>query len=190
MDGTKCQHLDFNCFVTVNRLEDIGRFSADVEIECKACGVPFRFIGLPAGVDLNGAAVWCDDGMNFVESEQQAIDMATNAIAECRDASDEEWIDDVNHICYGLVIGESRCKDTGDYYDFTIEKCGMTPAALAERVKVLESQRAELLMALKSWIGRDGVWPLEELAEWLTNNTDATYHIISKMEGPQECQNQ
>lgn len=56
----KCQHPDFNCFVTVNRLEDIGRFSADVEIECKACGVPFRFIGLPAGVDLNGAAVSVD----------------------------------------------------------------------------------------------------------------------------------
>lgn len=69
---------------------------------------------------------WCDDEMYFVESEQQAIDMATNAIAECREASDEEWIDDVNHICYGIVVGESRCTEvsapSGDYCRFAIEK--------------------------------------------------------------------
>jgi hypothetical protein len=53
----QCKHESFDCSVTVNRLEDIGRFTADVRIKCLQCGMPFRFIGLPAGVDLNGAAV-------------------------------------------------------------------------------------------------------------------------------------
>lgn len=55
-----CLHEAFECDVTVNRLEDVGRFSADVRIKCAQCGVPFRFIGLPHGLDLNGAAVSVD----------------------------------------------------------------------------------------------------------------------------------
>jgi len=55
-----CQHADFIANVAVNRLEDSGRFSADVRIQCKDCGIPFRFIGLPAGLDLNGAATSAD----------------------------------------------------------------------------------------------------------------------------------
>lgn len=56
-----CDHMNFMANVEVARLEPskIGgtmRFSADVTIHCTECGVPFRFIGLPAGVDLNGAA--------------------------------------------------------------------------------------------------------------------------------------
>jgi len=31
-----------------------------VTIKCDACGVPMRFIGLPTGVDLHGAAVSLD----------------------------------------------------------------------------------------------------------------------------------
>lgn len=45
-----CRHLAFEAFVTVNRLEDTGRFSADVMIRCRDCGSPFRFLGLPSGV--------------------------------------------------------------------------------------------------------------------------------------------
>jgi hypothetical protein len=55
-----CKHADFCADVTVNRLEDTGRFQADVRIKCAQCGLPFRFIGLPAGIDLNGAAVSVD----------------------------------------------------------------------------------------------------------------------------------
>ena len=55
-----CQHLDFLADVTVNRLEDVGRFHADVRVKCVACQAPFRFIGLPAGLDLNGATVSVD----------------------------------------------------------------------------------------------------------------------------------
>ena len=55
-----CKHSVFDCDVMVNRLEDVGLFNADVRIKCAECGMPFRFIGLPAGVDLNGAAVSVD----------------------------------------------------------------------------------------------------------------------------------
>jgi hypothetical protein len=39
-----------------NKEGEVDRFEADVRITCIQCGVPFRFIGLPAGLDLNGAA--------------------------------------------------------------------------------------------------------------------------------------
>lgn len=56
----ECGHDDFNASVTVNRIADVGRFSADVRISCAQCGVPMRFIGLPAGLDLEGAATSVD----------------------------------------------------------------------------------------------------------------------------------
>lgn len=55
-----CPHESFNASVDVNRLVDSGRFSADVRISCAQCGVPMRFIGLPGGLDLNGASVSAD----------------------------------------------------------------------------------------------------------------------------------
>ncbi len=57
---SKCEHNNFIADVQVDRIEDVGRFNADVRIHCKDCGVPFRFIGLPYGVDLNGATVSVD----------------------------------------------------------------------------------------------------------------------------------
>jgi hypothetical protein len=38
----------------------IERYSVDVRVQCADCGHKFRFIGLPAGLDLNGAAVSID----------------------------------------------------------------------------------------------------------------------------------
>lgn len=55
-----CKHPEFETAVSVARLEDSGRFMADVSVRCVACQMPFRFIGLPAGLDLNGAAVSAD----------------------------------------------------------------------------------------------------------------------------------
>lgn len=60
MKNLRCPHLNFSANVDVNRLEDSGRFSADVRIICADCGEPFRFLGLPCGLDLNGAAVSAD----------------------------------------------------------------------------------------------------------------------------------
>ncbi len=56
----KCQHENFDASVKVNRLQDVGRFAADITIKCADCGEPFRFLGLPCGIDLNGAAVSAD----------------------------------------------------------------------------------------------------------------------------------
>jgi hypothetical protein len=60
MSKSDCKHESFDCACTVNRLEDIKRFQLDVKVVCLDCGTPFRFIGLPSGLDLNGAAVSVD----------------------------------------------------------------------------------------------------------------------------------
>jgi hypothetical protein len=52
-----CEHVNFNAFVSVNRLTDSGKFAADIKIRCTDCGHPFCFRGLPLGLDLNGAAM-------------------------------------------------------------------------------------------------------------------------------------
>jgi hypothetical protein len=56
----KCHHHVFDAQVEVNRIEDIGRFTADVRITCRECGVPMRFLGLPLGLDYNSATVSFD----------------------------------------------------------------------------------------------------------------------------------
>lgn len=53
----QCPHLEFSANVSVARLSESGRFCADIKIECSHCKEPFRFLGLPCGLDLNGAAV-------------------------------------------------------------------------------------------------------------------------------------
>ncbi len=55
-----CPHEHFESTVNVNRLVDIGRFTAEIKIRCVDCGAPMRFLGLPLGLDLNGAAVSVD----------------------------------------------------------------------------------------------------------------------------------
>lgn len=55
-----CKHEEFAAAVRVNRIEDIGRFAADITINCRQCGLPFQFLGLEPGVDLQGARVSID----------------------------------------------------------------------------------------------------------------------------------
>ena len=57
---SECEHIDFMASVTVNRLEDVVRFVADVTIQCAECGKPFRFLGLPGGVSLDRPTVSID----------------------------------------------------------------------------------------------------------------------------------
>jgi hypothetical protein len=40
-----CEHPDFVGEIDVNRLEDVGGFSADIRIHCSACEEPFVFVG-------------------------------------------------------------------------------------------------------------------------------------------------
>lgn len=55
-----CNHENFEAQVDVNRFVDIGRFAVDVRVNCVDCGIPFRFLGLPGGLRLEGAAVSVD----------------------------------------------------------------------------------------------------------------------------------
>jgi hypothetical protein len=60
-----CPHMNFDANVDVSRItEGVGgpvvRWSADVRIACRDCGTPMRFIGLPAGLDLNSPTVSVD----------------------------------------------------------------------------------------------------------------------------------
>jgi hypothetical protein len=56
----ECKHENFSVEADVQGItpkdgEPAYRWQADIRIRCITCGLPFRFIGLPAGVDLNGA---------------------------------------------------------------------------------------------------------------------------------------
>jgi hypothetical protein len=42
----RCEHKNFEAHVDVNRIEDIGRFTADVRIKCAECNLPFEFVGV------------------------------------------------------------------------------------------------------------------------------------------------
>jgi hypothetical protein len=56
----KCEHGQWEANVEVKHLSDADRWMAELTIKCAACGVPMRFIGLPGGLDLNGASVSLD----------------------------------------------------------------------------------------------------------------------------------
>lgn len=55
-----CEHNAFQASVAVARLEDSGRFMAEVSVTCSECGEPFQFIGLEPGLHLAGARVSID----------------------------------------------------------------------------------------------------------------------------------
>ncbi len=55
-----CKHMDFHANVGVARLEDSGRFMAEITIHCAECGKPFQFLGLEPGIDTDGARVSLD----------------------------------------------------------------------------------------------------------------------------------
>jgi hypothetical protein len=48
-----CSHQQFTAQVSVSRLEDIGRFVADVAVWCLDCGLPFSFTGFPVGISID-----------------------------------------------------------------------------------------------------------------------------------------
>lgn len=55
-----CKHMNFAASVKVARLEDTGRFMAEVTVKCEDCGEPFQFLGLEPGLDMQGARVSVD----------------------------------------------------------------------------------------------------------------------------------
>jgi hypothetical protein len=57
---SECEHKEFEASVTVNRIEDVKVFAAVVNIQCRDCGMPFRFLGLPGGVSITRPTVSID----------------------------------------------------------------------------------------------------------------------------------
>ena len=55
-----CEHKSFKAKVVVNRMVDTGHFMAEVAVGCEDCGLPFEFLGLDAGLDMQGAMVSID----------------------------------------------------------------------------------------------------------------------------------
>lgn len=83
----QCDHMNFACECDVNRLQEkeggpATRFCMDVRVKCADCGLPFRFIGLPAGLDLNGASVSVDatEGRFAIAPKGQVISVMEGGI--------------------------------------------------------------------------------------------------------------
>lgn len=57
-----CAHPDFTAEVDVYRLTDVDdgpvtAYTAEIQVKCAACGEPFRWVGVPAG--LSGSRPMC-----------------------------------------------------------------------------------------------------------------------------------
>jgi len=55
-----CDHNDFTAAVEVQHLIDVMKWVLEIQVTCQQCGMMFRFLGLPQGVDLDGAAASVD----------------------------------------------------------------------------------------------------------------------------------
>jgi len=59
-----CAHENFAAVVAVARIEDVGKFVAEITVNCTECGEPFRFVGVEAGMTY--AAPRCSiDGLRL-----------------------------------------------------------------------------------------------------------------------------
>lgn len=56
----KCDHKNFEAKSNIIRLEDSGRFMMEVSVKCTECDTPFQFLGLPLGLNMEGAAMEVD----------------------------------------------------------------------------------------------------------------------------------
>ena len=55
-----CDHFEFKVNCQVARLEDVGKFQLEIKVHCIQCKMPFKFVGLKPGLDLEGAAMSID----------------------------------------------------------------------------------------------------------------------------------
>jgi hypothetical protein len=60
MGEQNCRHSGFLCELRMNYVEDTDSFLADIKITCAECRQPFHFMGLPRGLNMNGAACSVD----------------------------------------------------------------------------------------------------------------------------------
>lgn len=59
-DQKTCKHEQFGAQVNVNRMEDTGRFIADITIKCVECDLAFEFVGPNAGIAWDRPTVSID----------------------------------------------------------------------------------------------------------------------------------
>lgn len=57
---TGCPHMNFDATVSVARIEDVGRFVAEVRIHCMDCKVEFQFAGIQPGFNYEAPTVTLD----------------------------------------------------------------------------------------------------------------------------------
>lgn len=50
---SRCKHEAFDGKVSINRIEDIKGFMADITIQCAQCKIPFRFRGMKQGLSYD-----------------------------------------------------------------------------------------------------------------------------------------
>jgi hypothetical protein len=55
-----CDHRSFSASVIVNRFGNDEKYIVEVQAHCNDCEMPLKFLGLPMGLDMNGAAVSVD----------------------------------------------------------------------------------------------------------------------------------
>ena len=101
-----------------------------------------------------------EDGFDFHETRDGAIDTA-NANIDChREHADDGWCEDVEYVCWGIVCEtatEERGEvidDYGDYsaeYHLTDKGCGDV-STLAQRIAELEGERDRLTLRLSASI--------------------------------------
>jgi hypothetical protein len=60
IDAKDCTHPEFHANVAVARIEDVGKFVAEIRVRCVRCGEPFRFVGVPAGLSYDHPMVSID----------------------------------------------------------------------------------------------------------------------------------
>lgn len=47
---SQCMHEQFHVHANIIRLEDAGKYIAEIRVKCEQCDEPFRFLGVPAGL--------------------------------------------------------------------------------------------------------------------------------------------
>jgi hypothetical protein len=56
-----CAHTKTHTTTTeINHFADSGGYMVEIGVKCGECGQPFRFLGLPLGLNLNGATISID----------------------------------------------------------------------------------------------------------------------------------
>lgn len=55
-----CKHMQFFAAVKVARIEDVGRFVAEITVHCADCDTPFQFVGVAPGFNYDAPTVSLD----------------------------------------------------------------------------------------------------------------------------------